>query len=45
MAVGVADDEAAARLKEMGCDFMQADYKGPALAPAAFVERFGFNEN
>jgi diguanylate cyclase (GGDEF)-like protein len=45
VAVGVADDEAAARLKEMGCDFMQADYKGPALAPAAFVERFGFNEN
>jgi diguanylate cyclase (GGDEF)-like protein len=45
VAVGVADDEAAARLKELRCDFMQADFKGPALAPAAFVERFGFNEN
>ena len=44
VAVGVADDAAAARLKELGCDYMQADYKGPPLAPAAFVERFGFNE-
>lgn len=44
VAVGVADDAAAARLKELRCDFMQADYKGPALAPAEFVERFGFNE-
>lgn len=44
VAVGVADDAAAVRLKELGCDFMQADYKGPALAPAEFVERFGFNE-
>lgn len=45
VAVGVADDAAAARLKELRCDFMQADYKGPPLAPAAFVERFGFTEN
>lgn len=45
VAVGVADDAAAARLKELRCDFMQADYKGPALAPADFVERFGFNED
>jgi diguanylate cyclase (GGDEF)-like protein len=44
VAVGVADDAAAARLKELGCDYMQADYKGPALDPKGFVERFGFNE-
>lgn len=43
--VGVTDDAAAARLKELGCDFMQADYKGPALAPAEFVERFGFSDD
>jgi diguanylate cyclase (GGDEF)-like protein len=42
VAVGVADDLAAARLTEFGCDFMQADYKGPALDPAGFVARFGF---
>ncbi|MDO8340911.1 MAG: EAL domain-containing protein, partial [Candidatus Woesebacteria bacterium] len=45
VAVGVADDAAAARLKELRCDFMQADYKGPALAPADFVARFGFKED
>jgi diguanylate cyclase (GGDEF)-like protein len=45
VAVGVADDAAAARLKELGCDYMQADYKGPALDPKQFVERFGFNED
>jgi len=45
VAVGVADDAAAARLKELGCDYMQADYKGPALDPEEFVERFGFNEH
>ena len=44
VAVGVADDAAADRLKELGCDFMQADYKGPALDPKGFVARFGFNE-
>lgn len=44
VAVGVADDAAAGRLKELGCDYMQADYKGPALDPEGFVERFGFNE-
>ncbi|RLJ63796.1 EAL domain-containing protein [Sulfurisoma sediminicola] len=42
VAVGVADDATAARLKELGCDLMQADYKGPALDPEQFVERFGF---
>ncbi|MDO8789447.1 MAG: EAL domain-containing protein [Sulfuritalea sp.] len=44
VAVGVADDAAAVRLKELGCDYMQADYKGPALGPQEFVERFGFND-
>jgi diguanylate cyclase (GGDEF)-like protein len=44
VAVGVVDDAAAARLKELGCDYMQADFKGPALEPQQFVERFGFNE-
>lgn len=44
VAVGVADDAAAARLKEMRCDYMQADYRGPALAPAEFVARFGVKE-
>jgi EAL domain-containing protein (putative c-di-GMP-specific phosphodiesterase class I) len=42
-AVGVTDDVAAARLKELGCDFMQADYKGPAVDPEQFVARFGFS--
>jgi len=45
LAFGVTDDVAAARLKELGCDYMQADYKGPALEAKQFVERFGFNEN
>ena len=45
VAVGVADDAEAARLKELRCDFMQADFKGPALAPADFVARFGFKED
>lgn len=45
VAVGVADDAAAARLKELRCDYMQADFKGPALGPAQFVERFGFRED
>ena len=44
VAVGVADDAAATRLKELGCDYMQADFKGPALDPEGFVARFGFNE-
>jgi predicted signal transduction protein with EAL and GGDEF domain len=45
VAVGVADDAAAARLKELGCDYMQADYRGPALDPAGFVAKFGFGES
>jgi EAL domain-containing protein (putative c-di-GMP-specific phosphodiesterase class I) len=45
VAVGVADDAAAARLKELRCDYMQADYKGPPLAPADFVARYGVKED
>jgi diguanylate cyclase (GGDEF)-like protein len=45
VAVGVSDDAAAARLKELRCDFMQADFKGPAVDPQGFVERFGFSED
>jgi EAL domain-containing protein (putative c-di-GMP-specific phosphodiesterase class I) len=41
VAVGVADDATATRLKELDCDYLQADYKGPALDPAGFVGRFG----
>jgi EAL domain-containing protein (putative c-di-GMP-specific phosphodiesterase class I) len=44
VAVGVTDDVAAARLKELRCDYMLADFKGPALDPVQFVERFGFTE-
>lgn len=43
VAVGVADQAAADRLKALGCDFMQADFRGPALDPQGFVARFGFN--
>ncbi|MCF8184016.1 MAG: EAL domain-containing protein [Polynucleobacter sp.] len=45
VAVGVADENQATRLKELGCDYMQADFKGPALDPQSFVERFGFSED
>jgi diguanylate cyclase (GGDEF)-like protein len=44
VALGVADDAAAGRLKELGCDYMQADYKGSALDAKGFVARFGYNE-
>ena len=40
VAIGVADEAAAARLLELGCDFMQADFKGPPVDPEAFVARF-----
>ena len=43
VAVNVADDAAAEKLKELGCDYMQADYRGPALDAEGFVKRFGFN--
>lgn len=45
VAVGVPDDAAASRLKELRCDYMQADYKGPAVDPKGFVERYGFSED
>ena len=45
VAVNVADEAAADRLKELGCDTMQADYRGPALDAAGFVKRYGFNED
>ncbi len=44
VAVNVADDAAAEKLKELGCDYMQADYRGPALDAEGFVKRYGFNE-
>lgn len=40
VAVAVADEAAAARLLELGCDFMQADFKGPPLDAEEFVARF-----
>ncbi len=40
VATAVADDAAAARLLELGCDFMQADFKGPPVDPEDFVARF-----
>ena len=44
LAVGAVDEQAAATLKALGCDYMQADFKGPAVSPKAFVERYGFSE-
>ena len=43
VAVNVADEAAAERLKELGCDYMQADYRGPALDADNFVKRYGFD--
>ena len=40
VAIAVADDAAAARLLELGCDFMQADFKGPPVDAEEFVARF-----
>ena len=40
VATGVADEAAAARLLELGCDFMQANFKGPPVDPEGFVDRF-----
>lgn len=45
LATGVTDDAAAGRLKALGCDFMQAEFRGPAVEPKAFVERYGFSED
>ena len=44
VALGVADEEAAIRFKGLGCDTLQGDYKGPALAAPEFVARFGIGE-
>ena len=38
--LGVPDEAAFDRLKELGCDYVQAEYKGPPLDPAAFVARY-----
>ena len=40
VAVAVPDDAAAARLRELGCDFMQADFKGPPVDAEEFVARY-----
>jgi diguanylate cyclase len=40
IAFGVQDDAAAARLAELGCDFMQADFRSPPVNPEEFVARF-----
>ncbi len=41
VALDVPDDATANRLKDLGCDYLQADYKAPALDPASFVARYG----
>ena len=45
LAYGAADEAASNRLKELGCDHLQADFKGPALDPHGFVTRYGFAED
>ena len=45
VAANVADEAAAERLKDLGCDYMQADYRGPAMDAAGFVKRFGFSDD
>lgn len=40
VACGVQDEPAAARLAQLGCDFMQAGFKGPPVDPEEFVVRF-----
>ena len=41
VAVGVTDEDTESRLKALGCEFMQADFKGPAADAAGFVQRYG----
>ncbi|MFM9969499.1 MAG: EAL domain-containing protein [Burkholderiales bacterium] len=41
VAVGAANQAVAERLKALGCDVMQADYRGPAVDAKAFVEKYG----
>ena len=43
MAVGAGDEAVEAKLKEVGCDYIQSDHKGPALVAAKFVERYGLD--
>lgn len=45
LATDVGNEAAAAQLKGLGCDYMQADFKGPAVEPKIFVERYGFTED
>jgi len=45
LAAGVPGEAAAARLKTLGCDYMQADFRAPAADPQSFVERYGFSED
>jgi predicted signal transduction protein with EAL and GGDEF domain len=41
VAVGVAGEAAADRLKEIGCDYAQSDHKNPPVDAAEFVRRYG----
>jgi len=40
LAAEVEDEAAAGRLQQLGCDYIQANFKGPALDPEDFVTRF-----
>ena len=40
VAFNVPDEASAAKLVELGCDFMQADFKGPPVDPEEFVVRY-----
>jgi predicted signal transduction protein with EAL and GGDEF domain len=40
-AVGAADEAAEAKLKELGCDYVQSDSKAPPLDAQEFVKRYG----
>ena len=44
VAIDIANEEIAERLKELGCDYIQADFKGPARDPIGFVAHYGFGE-
>jgi EAL domain-containing protein (putative c-di-GMP-specific phosphodiesterase class I) len=40
VATAVEDEAAATRLLELGCDFMQADFKGPPSSTEEFITRY-----
>ncbi len=40
VAIGVEDEASGARLQQLGCDFMQAAFKGPPVDAEEFVVRF-----